>query len=322
MIITLKNADFSANNIGTLSSFNVLYNLGTGAIKTAGATNVEKNGRLDATITITEGYELDGSVVVTMGGVTQNEVVSISGNVITIAIPSVVGNVIIKAPTKSMIDAKCTITYKYVCEGVSIKSDTTETVDKGTVKTFNISNAPIIEGYAISSVSPTSATINDNITVTYTYTSSIVEGDMIDITSLFDFKYEGKNMNTNTDSPTMTTSAIFKTSSFFDSASADVEAYAGKTIKIMIPAYTSSTNKLSGNVIALVDSQGDNPKWVKTLHIMELSPLGVAKTGRLVEYTIELPSNAKYLFTSIFNNSAVSNGVVDTKEGFYCKVIN
>lgn len=63
----------------------------------------------------------------------------------------------------------CTITYKYMCNGASIKANTTEVVTKGTSKTFSTSNAPSISGYTISSVSPTSATINSNTTVTYTY---------------------------------------------------------------------------------------------------------------------------------------------------------
>ena len=64
-----------------------------------------------------------------------------------------------------------TITYNYKnTSGTVIKTATTETnVKYGTVKTFSTSNAPAISGYTIQSVSPTSATITSNTTVTYTY---------------------------------------------------------------------------------------------------------------------------------------------------------
>jgi hypothetical protein len=42
-------------------------------------------------------------------------------------------------------------------------------VESGTRKTFSTANAATIDGYTVSSVSPTSATITGNISVTYTY---------------------------------------------------------------------------------------------------------------------------------------------------------
>ena len=98
MIITLKGADFSASNIGTLSSWRVTRSLGSGA-SYVGPTSVDKGAALTATVTLAEGYELgsDG-VTVTMGG----NVVSattVSGNTITIRIAAVTGNVVIKVPT-------------------------------------------------------------------------------------------------------------------------------------------------------------------------------------------------------------------------------
>ena len=66
-------------------------------------------------------------------------------------------------------DTKYTITYQYMCNGSSIKTATTEQVSAGTTKIFSTSSAPAITGYTVSSVSPTSATIDRDITVTYTY---------------------------------------------------------------------------------------------------------------------------------------------------------
>lgn len=98
MIITLKGANFSANNIGTLSTWSISRVLGNGAIY-SGATYVDKNAALNATVTISEGYELNGAVTVTMGGSAVTSGVTVNGNTVTIAIASVTGNVVIKVPT-------------------------------------------------------------------------------------------------------------------------------------------------------------------------------------------------------------------------------
>lgn len=98
MIITLKNADFSLSNIGTLSTWRITRSIGAGAVY-AGPIHVDKNAALNATITISEGYELGAAgVSMTMGGVTNNSY-TMNGNVITIAIAKVTGNVMIKVPT-------------------------------------------------------------------------------------------------------------------------------------------------------------------------------------------------------------------------------
>lgn len=100
MIITLKGADFSSNNIGTLSTWSVSKSLGTGATY-SGPTSVDKGASLSATVTIATGYELGSAgVTVTMGGVS-GSYATVSGNTITIKISSVTGNVVIKVPTKN-----------------------------------------------------------------------------------------------------------------------------------------------------------------------------------------------------------------------------
>lgn len=97
MIITLKNADFSQSNIGTLSTWRITRSLGSGATY-EGPTSVDKDAVLNATVTIAEGYELGSAgVTVTMGGIGQTY--TMVGNVITISIAEVIGNVVIKVPT-------------------------------------------------------------------------------------------------------------------------------------------------------------------------------------------------------------------------------
>lgn len=98
MIITLKGADFSASNIGTLNTWRITRSLGTGATY-EGVTSVNKGASFTATVTIAEGYELGtAGVTVTMGG-TVISVATVNENVITISIAEVTGNVVIKVPT-------------------------------------------------------------------------------------------------------------------------------------------------------------------------------------------------------------------------------
>jgi hypothetical protein len=101
MIITLVKADFSANNIGTLSSFNVLTNLGKGCVYN-GPTSVERNGSLSATITISNAYVLNGEVLVKMGSTVLSSGVTINGNTITLTISNIDGNISITVPTKAI----------------------------------------------------------------------------------------------------------------------------------------------------------------------------------------------------------------------------
>ena len=100
MIITLKGANFSASNIGQLDSWFITKDFGSG-VNYSGPTSVKKNAALNATITISSGYELDGSVSVTMGGNPVTSEVTTGGNPITISITSVTGGITIKVPTKS-----------------------------------------------------------------------------------------------------------------------------------------------------------------------------------------------------------------------------
>ena len=99
MIIKLKNADFSKNNIGTLSTWTITRVLGNGATYN-GVAYVNKDAALNVTINIAEGYELGANgVTVTMGGEAVTSGISVDGNIITISIASVTGNVVIKVPT-------------------------------------------------------------------------------------------------------------------------------------------------------------------------------------------------------------------------------
>lgn len=102
MIITLKNADFSASNIGTVSTWSVTRSLGLGAVYT-GPIYVKRGDPLSATVTLNTGYELvESGISITMSDIVQSGVYSVSGNVISITIPSVTGNVNISVATRNI----------------------------------------------------------------------------------------------------------------------------------------------------------------------------------------------------------------------------
>lgn len=92
MIITLVKADFSANNIGQLSSFNVLTNILGGAVYT-GPSAVKRGESLRATITFADGSELL-QMNVMMGGSIFTDY-TIENNVINLNIPEVTGVIVI-----------------------------------------------------------------------------------------------------------------------------------------------------------------------------------------------------------------------------------
>lgn len=106
MIITIKGANFSENNIGTLTTWRITKSYNANAV-TVTSGNIpdsidrEGNSGINATLTVNEGYELNGTVAVTMGGSAVTSGVTVSGNTVTISIGSVTGNVVISVPTKS-----------------------------------------------------------------------------------------------------------------------------------------------------------------------------------------------------------------------------
>ncbi len=95
MIITIKGADFSSANIGTLSTYIISKSIGSGAAFDI-PNFVDKNSSVNWVITLDEGYTF-GAYSVTMGG----EVITptVVDNVMTISIAEVTGNVRIVVAT-------------------------------------------------------------------------------------------------------------------------------------------------------------------------------------------------------------------------------
>ena len=97
MIITLKNADFSKNNVGTLTTWGITKIL-SGVSTTDTTTRVVKDGSYTASFTVNSGY-IYSSASVTMGGtdITNTALSWDSGHsVATLNISKVTGNVYIK----------------------------------------------------------------------------------------------------------------------------------------------------------------------------------------------------------------------------------
>lgn len=95
MILTIKNADFSSANIGTLNTYIVSKSISNGT--TFDIPNfVNKNSSVTWTITLNIGYTF-GTYLVTMGGETITP--SIVDNVMTISIPEVTGHIKIVVTT-------------------------------------------------------------------------------------------------------------------------------------------------------------------------------------------------------------------------------
>lgn len=161
MIITLKGANFSTNNIGTLSTWSVSRVLGDGATY-SGATYVDKGAALNATITIAEGYEIGSAgVSVTMGGspITAS---SISGNTITIKINAVTGNVVIKVPTVNTSTGE----EDGGNEGGSGSGDSGTTTSIYTLVHGNQYVAAHLDNTARATISPYTITVPKGVTIT------------------------------------------------------------------------------------------------------------------------------------------------------------
>lgn len=100
MIITLTKANFSASNIGTLSSLAILTNLDSGLVY-SGPLMVNSGESLSATITPKQDYKiLTNTVSISMGGVAVSNGISITERGISINIATVTGIILITAKSE------------------------------------------------------------------------------------------------------------------------------------------------------------------------------------------------------------------------------
>jgi hypothetical protein len=144
MIITIKGADFSSANIGTLSTYIISKSIGSGASFDI-PNFVDKNSSVNWTITLDEGYTF-GTYSVTMGGVEITP--TVEDNVMTISIAEVTSNVRIVVATvnENTGEDDPTIPDEPVVPPVDPEEpEEPETPDTGTTLTFANGDAVVVD---------------------------------------------------------------------------------------------------------------------------------------------------------------------------------
>lgn len=142
MILTIKGADFSLANIGTLDTFSIRKSIGKGTVHSI-PNFVTKNSSVEWTITLEDSYDfIDYSI--TMG----NEVITpvISGKMMIISIPAVTAFISINISTKGLEYFTYTVnTLPKVASVLLTAGDYTQTgnsitVPEGTTVTWTVEN--------------------------------------------------------------------------------------------------------------------------------------------------------------------------------------
>lgn len=185
MIITLKGADFSKNNIGPLSSWLVSREIGEGA-RYSGPVYVRKGAAFIATVVLGSGYRLSGEVMVTMGEENMPGAYEISEDkkTLTFSIAEVTGNISVSVPTEYA-QIYHTVTYAYLDEfGKSVKDSETVQVPDGTELYFDSEVIPVIKGWNFISVNYPNLVITDDVVIEFIYSNCLTflgEEDFADI---------------------------------------------------------------------------------------------------------------------------------------------
>lgn len=139
-----------------------------------------------------------------------------------------------------------------------------------------------------------------------------------ELTELFTFtQYPSQVFNVN--------SKTFVTDANFRSCMVDISAYVGCKLSISIPRYTKTTGGAAGYATILVNS---SKQYISTLKIWEDDgePGGTEESpkarGSLETYEIQIPSDATYIYTSMFSQTAIDNDIYSGDlDDFECQVV-
>lgn len=102
MIIRLKKADFSTNNIGSLDTWPIYIQMDAG-VKYSGPNFVKKNGAYTGIFTVIPGYEIDvDQIEATMDGDALSSEITATKDKVTISISAVTKTLYIHIPTVSV----------------------------------------------------------------------------------------------------------------------------------------------------------------------------------------------------------------------------
>lgn len=114
------------------------------------------------------------------------------------------------------------------------------------------------------------------------------------------------------------TSNSFVADNNFNSSTADISAYAGRTISITVPMYSNASGVAPNYASVLLDADGNYVSTVKVWDMYE----GGTNVGMLDTYEYLVPSNAKFLYSSMFSQTAINNNVYYGElTDFQCKSI-
>lgn len=114
------------------------------------------------------------------------------------------------------------------------------------------------------------------------------------------------------------TSKSFVTDANFNSCMVDISAYAGRTLGITIPKYTNASGAAAPYSTILVNS---SKQYISTLQKWETYG-ETASRGGLETYEILLPTDAQYIYTSMFSQAAIDADIYYGElDDFECKTV-
>lgn len=131
-----------------------------------------------------------------------------------------------------------------------------------------------------------------------------------DISASFNFSQYASQVFNNS-------SKTFVTDANFNSCMVDVSAYAGRTIRISIPKYSVTSGVATNYATVLVNS---SKQYISTLKVWE--SYDSANQGSLEDYEIVLPTDAAYIYTSMYSQAAIDKSIYYGKtDDFDCTTI-
>lgn len=119
-----------------------------------------------------------------------------------------------------------------------------------------------------------------------------------DLTGLFvftEFASQVFNVSTKT----------YVTDALFNSSTADISAYIGRTLRLSIPVYTNASGAVSNYGTVILDANSNYLSTVKAWDKYD----GSSNIGMLTDFEFVVPANAKYLYTSMFSQAAIDRDV-------------
>lgn len=148
----------------------------------------------------------------------------------------------------------------------------------------------------------------------FTDARDISSDDDTDLTEEFDFaEYPSEVFNN--------TAKAFVTDSNFNSAKVDVSRYVGRKISITIPKYADSNGAAVPYATILVD---ESKKYISTLKVWEKEgdDASTKNRGSLETYEFVLPSDAKYIYTTMYSQKAIDSDIYyGSQDAFECRTI-